>query len=115
MCTVCGCGTGPHDHHDHDHDHHHHDHGDSRLIAIEQNILAHNDRLAEGNRAYLAERGIFALNLVSSPGSGKTTLLCRTIEAINNRYPVSVIEGDQQTRHDADRRHHLRWNQHLAP
>ena len=55
------------------------------------------------NRAWLAERGIFALNLVSSPGSGKTTLLVRTIEQLAGRLPVAVIEGDQQTSFDADR------------
>ncbi|OJX70530.1 hydrogenase nickel incorporation protein HypB [Magnetospirillum sp. 64-120] len=118
----------PHDHdhhHDHDHGHghghHHHHHGDdlhfgqgiagvhvpglsqSRIIQIEQDILGHNKSLAEVNRAWLAERGIFALNLVSSPGSGKTTLLCKTVEDLAGRFPVSVIEGDQQTSNDADR------------
>jgi len=47
-----------------------------------------------------------ALNLVSSPGSGKTTLLCATIAALHQRAPqraIAVIEGDQQTAHDADR------------
>jgi hydrogenase nickel incorporation protein HypB len=112
-----------HDHddgHDHDHDHHH-DHGhdlhfgtgiagvhvpglsQSRIIQIEQDILGHNKSLAETNRAFLERRGIFALNLVSSPGSGKTTLLCKTIEALAGRLDVSVIEGDQQTSNDADR------------
>lgn len=75
----------------------------SRIIQIEQDILGHNKSLAETNRSWLAERGIFALNLVSSPGSGKTTLLCKTIEALAGRYPVAVIEGDQQTSNDADR------------
>lgn len=130
MCTVCGCGdaqvehTHDHDHHhphDHDHDHGHHHHGEdvhfgkgiagvhvpglsqSRIIQIEQDILGHNKSLADVNRAWLAERGIFALNLVSSPGSGKTTLLCKSVEALAGRYPVAVIEGDQQTSHDADR------------
>jgi hydrogenase nickel incorporation protein HypB len=74
-----------------------------RIIQIEQDILGHNDDLAGGNRAWLAERGIFALNLVSSPGSGKTTLLCRTAEALKARFPLAVIEGDQQTSFDADR------------
>jgi hydrogenase nickel incorporation protein HypB len=46
--------------------------------------------------------GAFAVNLVSSPGSGKTTLLCRTIEMLGAA-PLAVIEGDQQTSHDADR------------
>jgi hydrogenase nickel incorporation protein HypB len=74
-----------------------------RMVRIEQDILAHNNAHAADNRRWLARRGIFALNLVSSPGSGKTTLLVRTIEALRVRLEVSVIEGDQQTSHDAER------------
>jgi hydrogenase nickel incorporation protein HypB len=73
------------------------------MVRIEQDILAHNDAHAQENRRWLAQRGIFALNLVSSPGSGKTTLLTRTIERLRGRLEVGVIEGDQQTGHDADR------------
>jgi hydrogenase nickel incorporation protein HypB len=73
------------------------------MVRIEQDILAKNDALARDNRDWLAERGVFAVNLVSSPGSGKTTLLVRTIEALAGRRAVSVIEGDQQTSFDADR------------
>lgn len=75
----------------------------ARMVSIEQRILARNDDLADGNRRWLVERGILALNLVSSPGAGKTTLLVRTIEALQARVPVSVIEGDQQTSFDAER------------
>jgi len=75
----------------------------ARMVQIERDILAKNDGLAGRNRAWLAERGIFALNLVSSPGSGKTTLLVRTIEQMAGKLPVAVIEGDQQTTFDADR------------
>ena len=74
-----------------------------RMVRIEQDILARNDAFAELNRRAFADRGNFALNLVSSPGSGKTTLLVRTIEALRSRVPVCVIEGDQQTSLDADR------------
>jgi len=74
-----------------------------RIVRIEQDILARNNAYADRNRQRLADRGNFALNLVSSPGSGKTTLLVRTIEALQDRVPVSVIEGDQQTSLDADR------------
>jgi hydrogenase nickel incorporation protein HypB len=49
----------------------------------------------------LEQRGITALNVMSSPGAGKTTLLERTI-AMSER-PVSVIEGDQETLFDAER------------
>jgi len=111
--------------HDHPHDHAHaHDHTDGeahphshdetpahshapgvsrkRMVQIEQDILAKNNAYAQANRQNLAERGIFALNLVSSPGSGKTTLLCKTI-ALLGQQAVAVIEGDQQTSQDADR------------
>lgn len=119
-----------HDHHhghDHPHGHHHsHDHapailphrhpGDPaasaalraepvtpRLIRIEQDILAHNDRLAADNRAHLRRHGITAINLMSGPGSGKTTLLVRSIDDLAARMPVAVIEGDQETSVDAER------------
>ncbi len=73
-----------------------------RMVQIEQDILAKNNAYAQQNRQRLMERGIFALNLVSSPGSGKTTLLCKTIALLEGQ-PVAVIEGDQQTTHDAER------------
>jgi len=100
----------PHDHahlHNHAHDtapKHSHAPGvpPSRMVQIEQDILGKNNAYAARNRQALAERGIFALNLVSSPGSGKTTLLCKTIELLGT-YPVAVIEGDQQTSQDAER------------
>jgi hydrogenase nickel incorporation protein HypB len=118
----------PHDHaHDHDHDHdHHHDHaghagsGDldygagpagahapgvsqSRMVRIEQDILAKNAAFAAENRARFSQSGVLALNLVSSPGSGKTSLLAATIERLKGETPVAVIEGDQQTSNDAAR------------
>jgi len=111
--------------HAHDHGHAHgHDHGDAhehghahhrdaalkqalpavpRLISLERDILAENDRFAAENRRHLADARTLALNLVSSPGAGKTTLLVRTIEALRGRAAVAVIEGDQQTSADADR------------
>lgn len=115
-------GHKHHDHHhNHDHDGHHHHHGDNldygagparahapglsqaRMIEIEENILSKNDAYANKNRDFFAEKGILALNLVSSPGSGKTTLLVETIKALNSKFQMAVIEGDQQTSNDADR------------
>jgi len=75
----------------------------SRMVQIEQDILGKNNAYAAQNRALLAARGVFAINLVSSPGSGKTTLLTRTIERLQGKMPLAVIEGDQQTSFDADR------------
>jgi hydrogenase nickel incorporation protein HypB len=113
MCTTCGCGgTG---HSVHADAHHHtnpagHTHGqtdlharDSRVITLEQDILHKNQLLAERNRGFFEARGIAAFNLVSSPGSGKTSLLERTLADTRDRWPVAVIEGDQQTTRDADR------------
>jgi len=116
MCTTCGCGTAEtHEHvhadgrrHHHTHElnltphRHDHDH-DTKIIAIESDILAKNDRLAAGNRALFGEKGIFVLNLVSSPGSGKTTLLERALTGLKGKAGCAVIEGDQQTSNDADR------------
>ena len=119
----------PHDHdhgheHSHDHDHHHHhehavggdlDYGtgparahvpgmsQARMVQIEQDILSKNNTYANANRQTFDERGIFALNLVSSPGSGKTTLLCKTIELLKDSVAINVVEGDQQTANDAER------------
>jgi hydrogenase nickel incorporation protein HypB len=77
--------------------------GAKRMVQIEQDILSKNNAYAAQNRQRLAQRGIFTLNLVSSPGSGKTTLLCKTIEMLKGRASVAVIEGDQQTSQDAER------------
>jgi hydrogenase nickel incorporation protein HypB len=73
------------------------------VVEIETALLAKNDHLAAHNRAWLAERGIVALNLMSSPGSGKTSLLRRTITELAPDRTVSVIEGDQETRIDAEK------------
>jgi hydrogenase nickel incorporation protein HypB len=73
------------------------------IVEIETALLAKNDHLAEHNRAWLAERGIRALNLMSSPGSGKTSLLRRTIAELAPDRQVGVIEGDQETAIDAER------------
>ena len=75
----------------------------SRMVQIEQDILAKNDAYAAANRQGFDERGIFALNLVSGPGSGKTTLLVKTIELLKEKVAISVVEGDQQTSNDAER------------
>jgi hydrogenase nickel incorporation protein HypB len=110
MCGTCGCGesdvrvTAPVGHGADDGHPHGHEHVPvAGVVEIETALLAKNQHLAEHNRAWLAERGIVALNLMSSPGSGKTSLLCRTITAVARTRPVAVVEGDQETRLDAER------------
>jgi hydrogenase nickel incorporation protein HypB len=97
-------------HADHHQGEHHHDDDrthahdvPTRTVLIEEDVLSKNDRLAEGNRAWLAERAVVAVNLMSSPGSGKTTLLERTVRELSASTPVCVVEGDQETLLDAER------------
>jgi hydrogenase nickel incorporation protein HypB len=75
----------------------------TRIVRLEQDILAKNDAYAARNRELFSRNGILALNLVSSPGSGKTALLVRTLQALKNTRSLAVIEGDQQTDNDAER------------
>jgi len=72
-------------------------------IKIMQNVLAANDQKAAELRALLQRKGIFMLNLISSPGSGKTTLLEKTLPLLQNKFKVAIIEGDVETDRDARR------------
>jgi hydrogenase nickel incorporation protein HypB len=108
-------GHDDHEHPDHEHpDHEHHEHGHDhvhvvgptepgRTVELQQKVLAKNDDLALHNREWLRERGILAINLMSSPGSGKTSLLERTSRELAGKVRLSVIEGDQETALDARR------------
>jgi hydrogenase nickel incorporation protein HypB len=100
--------------HEHSHAHAHassHQHarsddaaaGETRLLSVERDILARNDAVAAENRRALQAARTLALNLVSSPGSGKTALLVETLRRTGDKYPLAVIEGDQETTADADR------------
>ncbi len=104
MCTDCGCSTAdPHHHHDHEHPHDHEQLPSSRIIRVEESLLAKNDRLAERNRGRFSAFRLLVLNLVSSPGSGKTSILERTLADLKGELSFAVLEGDQQTANDADR------------
>ena len=100
MCGTCGCSadstvtllSG-----------HEHEHAHGRTVELQQKVLAKNDEIAQRNRQWLHDRGILAVNLMSSPGSGKTSLLERTAAELAGRVAMSVIEGDQETALDARR------------
>lgn len=111
MCATCGCpadgaelrlvGDG---HPDGDDGHEHRvAPADSRTITLQRKVLAKNDSVAQRNRDWLTERGVFVLNLMSSPGAGKTTLLEHTGKDLAGRLAIAVIEGDQETALDARR------------
>ncbi len=74
-----------------------------RTIEVRERVMARNDELAARVRERLADAGVAALNLVSSPGSGKTLLLERTLAAAGEELGMAVVTGDVQTRNDADR------------
>lgn len=72
-----------------------------RIIEVKQSVFADNDRRAAQLRAELKERGIFLLNLMSSPGAGKTTTLTRTVELLKDEMKIGVMEADIDSDVDA--------------
>jgi hydrogenase nickel incorporation protein HypB len=73
------------------------------IITIERKVLEKNDQIAQRNRQFFQERGIFVLNFVSSPGAGKTSILEKTFQELRGSMNIAVIEGDVQTDLDAQR------------
>ena len=72
-----------------------------RILEIRQSVFADNDRQAGELRAELKEKGVFLLNLMSSPGAGKTTTLMKTIEALKDTFRIGVMEADIDSDVDA--------------
>lgn len=72
-----------------------------KILEIKQSVFADNDKDADLVRKELKEKGIFLLNLMSSPGSGKTTTLSRTIEKLKNELRIGVMEADIDSDVDA--------------
>jgi hydrogenase nickel incorporation protein HypB len=109
-----GAGHAHGDGHDlgdgHDHSHEARDVGDHSgyaqtgrtRVAVLEDILGENDRVAEENGRALAMAGVRAVNLMSSPGAGKTSLLKRTLEALSPTVRMGILEGDIATSIDAD-------------
>lgn len=75
--------------------------GDPKVISIKQSVFASNDAQAELLRRELKEKGIYLLNLMSSPGSGKTTTLTRLIDALKDSLKIGVMEADIDSDVDA--------------
>ncbi|RUM87143.1 MAG: hydrogenase accessory protein HypB, partial [Thermodesulfatator sp.] len=84
MCESCGCGER------------------SLRVELARDLLSRNAEVAERNRAWFRRLGVKAVNLVGSPGAGKTTLIEATARALSGRR-LAVIEGDPETRRDAER------------
>ena len=75
----------------------------TREIKVVRRVLDVNEKMAAQNRKMFTEKGIFVLNVMSSPGSGKTTTLEKTLVRIASQIKSAVIVGDICTTNDADR------------
>jgi hydrogenase nickel incorporation protein HypB len=90
MCDSCGCDDTK-------------TIREKKTVEVNQSLLKANKEEAASNRKNFNEKGILAINLISSPGSGKTTLLEKTIEILGNDISIGVLEGDIETELDAER------------
>ena len=72
-----------------------------RILEVKQSVFANNDAQAEKLREELKQKGIYLLNLMSSPGSGKTTTLIRLIELLKEDLKIGVMEADIDSDVDA--------------
>ena len=72
-----------------------------RIIEIKKSIFDDNDKDANRLREELKSKGVFLLNLMSSPGSGKTTTLISTINALKDKIKIAVMEADIDSDVDA--------------
>lgn len=72
-----------------------------RVIQVKQSVFADNNARADQLRRELKEKGIFLVNLMSSPGAGKTTLLARLIEILGRDLKIGVMEADIDSDVDA--------------
>ena len=72
-----------------------------RVLLVKESVFADNDREAGKLRGELKDKGVFLMNLMSSPGSGKTTTLTRIIERLKDEYRIGVMEADIDSDVDA--------------
>lgn len=72
-----------------------------RILEIKESVFADNDKQADKLRSSLKEKGVYLLNLMSSPGSGKTTTLTGTINALKDCLRIGVMEADIDSDVDA--------------
>jgi hydrogenase nickel incorporation protein HypB len=72
-------------------------------IKVLKNILSANDQIAQENRQLLDSKGVFMLNVMSSPGAGKTSLILQTIAGLRGKTRIGVVEGDVSSSIDAER------------
>ena len=75
----------------------------SRVIELNEDLIANNDKLAEQNRKILKEFKIKSVDFVGAIGAGKTAIIESIVKEISREYGILVVNGDVTTRIDADR------------
>lgn len=74
-----------------------------RVIEINENVFANNNKSADAIRNTLKNEGTLFLNVMSSPGSGKTTLLSELINILKVDYKIGEMDVDIKSSLDAQR------------
>lgn len=72
-----------------------------KIIEIKESIFEDNNKDAECLREELLKDGTFLVNLMSSPGAGKTTFLLSTIELLQEKFRIGIMEADIDSDVDA--------------
>ena len=72
-----------------------------KTILLHRSVYADNDAEAVLLRDFLKTKGVFVVNLMSSPGAGKTTTLTMLINALKDKLRIGVMEADIDSDVDA--------------
>ena len=72
-----------------------------KTILLHKSVFENNDREADALRARLQEKGVYLVNVMSSPGAGKTTTLVSVINRLKEHFSVGVMEADIDSDVDA--------------
>lgn len=97
MCKDCGCSNVQHELFKVK------PIGVLRKIDVEESLFQKNQKQAALNREGFKKKGWIVFNVMSSPGAGKTSLLSHILPELNERHPLAVVVGDQETEIDAER------------
>ena len=74
-----------------------------KVIQINENIFASNDKKADEIRKKCLENHTFFVNVMSSPGSGKTTMLVNLINRLKEEYKIVEMDVDIESSLDAQK------------
>lgn len=74
-----------------------------KVVTVNVGVFDENNKIAEKIRRINREKGVFMVNIMSSPGAGKTTMLLRTIDVLKKDYRIGVMEADIESVTDAEK------------